>query len=255
MKNNLVSFILLLLFCFCVEGKYPLDSAHVVLSFPHSGNHAFRFMVEYLSEMPTRGCFSIKSDSYICKKPFKEKTLLSHVDAGLDPFVYKEHWIKRIKNICSEPETLVVIVRDFKEALPSWGRTKNRNMLSEKNLKWYMDIIDYYDVYSGKKMMLYYEDLISCPSLWVESIYDFYQIKNEQRFEYFINNIESIMKTSREMDYKKNVKNLYLGCYKGRSKNKIDFYQERICQKSIKISHDMIMKDYKNCLKYINCYL
>lgn len=253
MKKTLVLILSLIPYSIKSE-SLPLESAHILLSFPHSGNHACRFIIEYLSGLPTRGCLSIKNDSYICKKPFMQEDLLAHVDESHDPFVYKEHWVKKIDKVCMTPKTLVIILRDFKEALASWGRTKSKNVLSSKNFEWYMDIIQYYENYKGKKMILYYEDLINNPVVWVEQIYNFYNFNNKERFDYFKDNAKKFMDESKKINYKNKKSNIYLGCYKNKSGSNLTFYQNKIKKESLKKIHALMVKNYNHLINYIKEY-
>ena len=84
----------------------------VLLSYPRSGNHLVRFLIEILTEKPTLGCIENIYDKPIFENTFPEKipfnidSLLKYHD---DDLFRKYHQIPHIEPI---PTELIFIVRN-----------------------------------------------------------------------------------------------------------------------------------------------
>ncbi|HUG61719.1 MAG TPA: hypothetical protein VMP03_07730 [Methylomirabilota bacterium] len=90
----------------------------VIASFPRSGNHLVRFMVEYLTGRPTLGCATNPVDVPICRNTFPDDPdVLAHV--GGEPIARKVHFVREIAPMDPPASRLLLVRRDPTEALLS----------------------------------------------------------------------------------------------------------------------------------------
>lgn len=70
----------------------------VIASYPRSGNHLVRFLVEYLTGRPTLGCYGNCVDTPIYQRQFTETPgILSHVRG--EPIARKVHFAKEFRQV------------------------------------------------------------------------------------------------------------------------------------------------------------
>ena len=145
-------------------------------SYTRSGNHWLRFIAEYLTSCPTSGDVGNTKDTPIYLNTFPgEKHPLSHVNPK-DPFVlYKSHWSYKI----TSRSAIVLIIRDYHEAI---SRSVNVKEFVGRTFM-YLDLIASYDRFDGNKMVIYYEDLLTCPE------------REISRIRYFLNGSHELYKT------------------------------------------------------------
>ena len=161
---------------------------NVILSYPRSGNHFIRFIVEYITSLPTSGCINNPTDTYICAKHFKNTTLLDHVDICQQPITEKYHTIPK-----SKPQKLIFVIRNFSECI-----TRHTGTLNNDDIYQYMSLINYYHNFNGGKIMIFYEDLITNPSIIAEELYKFLNIKDDKFLNKFLKDCDNIVTQSKE---------------------------------------------------------
>ena len=143
--------------------------SNILLSYPRSGNHLMRYILEYITGLPTSGCYGNPKDKPIYTNKFPNKeTPLSHVNHHHHFCFTKFHKIPSHYNnayLKADP-ALILIVRDYKECIISHIRKNVKSGLTVENafhkeLMMYFKLLHYYDTFEGKKMIIYYEDLLT----------------------------------------------------------------------------------------------
>ena len=127
---------------------------NILLSYPRSGNHLVRFFIELLTEIPTYGCIGSNMDIEIYKNKFSE-----NIPFNITNFDKKDCYIK-YHNPSSEnihTNNLILIIRNPKEVL----LRHNNYKLNISDYEIYFKNIDFYNNHKGKKLLLYYEDIIT----------------------------------------------------------------------------------------------
>ena len=162
----------------------------VLLSYPRSGNHLCRFFIELLSELPTYGCKgNRKSDIEIYKNEFDEYIPFNIKNKFEKNECYvKHHTIPSNKNT----KNLILIIRNPREVLLRHCDDKlniNNNTSSYEN---YFRNIDYYNNHKGRKLLLYYEDMITYKKEFINKLYDFLSPNNLEKKNYVLKNIEKL---------------------------------------------------------------
>ena len=191
------------------------------MSFPRSGNHWVRFILEFFTGMPTkgaskilvdfsrsgnhrvkfiRGFFPMGKDVEIYRNLFKSLiSPLWHVENKGFYFCYKYHgkvnpqwwWTQNWNSV-------FLLIRDFRECLLSRrGNSKDNNSRVEWKIRWYLDNLLQYQQTTVPKLHLHYESLIADPRASISSILAFYGIDNPPLFEYFMRRYEKMQMLSR----------------------------------------------------------
>jgi len=95
---------------------------YLVASYPRSGNHLVRFLVEYLTGRPTLGCRGNEHDVPIHLNAFPEPNLLAHV--GGEPIGQKVHSADEVAEALAGDEIkgTILILRHPAEAVMSYVR-------------------------------------------------------------------------------------------------------------------------------------
>jgi len=175
----------------------------IIVSFPRSGNHMVRFIIEYIIAYPTKGCN--KKDTSISKNKFKTTDLMNHVK--YEPYIInKYHSIKDLsfENINS----FILLIRDFKECIPN--NSNYNKKLYDENILLYSENIKLFNKFNGPKLCIYYENLVigstKCTStiiqiiqfIIVNNLYVSHLSPNEinsifLRLQYFIKNHEKLL--------------------------------------------------------------
>jgi hypothetical protein len=200
---------------------------NVLLSYPRSGNHLCRFFIEFLSELPTYGCNGNLEDIEIYKNKFDVP-----VQFNIPNKFNKNNCYFKYHNPPYHINTknLILIIRNPKEVLVrQCGGQKlniNNNWYSYES---YFKSIDFYNNYKGKKLLLYYEDMITNKTEFINTIYDFLDINNLKKKNYVLSNIDKLFNVSRNTCINK-------------SNGKINFYYEKISN-SIKNDFDSYLNN------------
>lgn len=173
-------------------------SKNVILAFPRSGSHLFRFVFEILTETPT---IEFISDP-IYKNEFPEK-INFNVDETKTPW-YKLH-IPPDENV----NNLILILRNPREAItrqcifrdPS-EPVQFKKSIYRRYIDRYYTIIDYYLNFKGNKKVFYYEDMIDKTSEFIKELYAFTKVNKQDKLEYLLENQEKLFKMCKDCDYK-----------------------------------------------------
>ena len=162
---------------------------NILLSYPRSGNHLVRFFIELISEIPTYGCKDSETDIEIYKNVFSEK-----IPFNISDFDKKDCYIKYHSPPSQNIRTnkLLLIIRNPKEVLL---RHNNYN-LNYDSYETYFEIIDYYNNHTGKKLLLYYEDITTNKENFINTLYDFLDVNNIEKKKYILSNIEKLYSLS-----------------------------------------------------------
>ena len=162
-------------------------------SIPSSGNHWVRFIAEYLSGCPTRGCWQNKKDRPIYMNTFThEPHPLSHVIPQKSFILYKHHSPHPI----SSGSNILLIIRDYHEWLAFSKEIYLGESLFSKILS-YLELIAAYHHFKGTKMIIYYEDLLTYPDREIHRIKDFLGASDE-RYKAFMNGYDDYAELSRQ---------------------------------------------------------
>ncbi len=179
--------------------KQHVFNHNALWSFPGSGNHWVRFITEYLTGCPTRGCASNPKDIPIYLNTFpSEEHPLVHVNPE-NPFIlYKSHtaYTTNFRN------AIILLIRNYHNYLSGLSQ----GVLSfEKNSKLrflcgaitHFELINVYDRFSGNKMVIYYEDLLTYPEREISRIRYFLNGSHE-RYEAFMENYDHYAELSKQ---------------------------------------------------------
>ena len=194
---------------------------HILLSYPRSGNHLVRFFIELLSGNPTFGCKGgvgevniYKNNVSIHKNKFDKTIPFDIQDYDVGDCYHKYHFAHDITP--KDTGNLILIVRNPNEVL----LRHCRNKLDYKSFQLYFDDIDFYNRSEGKKLLLYYEDILTNKVEFVNALYNFLNLQNKDKKEYVLDNLEALFVSSSKG------RNRCWGGYN--SEGKIDYYYHKI---------------------------
>jgi hypothetical protein len=97
-----------------LEERYTVPArertCNLVISYPRSGKHWVRFIVEWFSGRPTLGCYSNPRDLRICRNILRSKVSpLRHVAEGSMPIALKSHNFRVLKEFELDQEKCSVV--------------------------------------------------------------------------------------------------------------------------------------------------
>ena len=173
-----------------IENKFS-KVKHILLSYPRSGNHLVRFFIELLSETPTFGCESNKRDLKIYKNNFPEKIPFNISNFDKEDCFFKFHHILPSAKFAAL-DKLILIVKNPREV---FLRHSNFN-LSFTNYNKYFDCIDFYNKFKGKKLLLFYEDIVTNKKEFIHKLYKFLDLKKPEKKKYVLSNLDKLCKLS-----------------------------------------------------------
>ena len=149
-----------------------------LLSYPRSGNTWLRYCIEVLTNKRTIGYLS--SDD-------KDSGVLPKNRTNEEPILIKRHETSDIKE-----GKLILIVRNYKEVIIRHNSVKTiMEDYSSNNRVTYLKLLDFYHTYKGKKMIVYYEDLIGDLKNTIEKVLNFLGLEvGFDSIDDFFSNIE-----------------------------------------------------------------
>jgi len=162
---------------------------NILLSYPRSGNHLVRFFIELLSETPTYGCKSNQKDIEIYKNIFPKKVPFNISKFEQNDCYYKYH-IPPSKDV--QTNNLILIIRNPKEVLLRYHKYKLNFYGRWDSFESYFNNIDFYNNHKGKKLLLFYEDIITNKSKFIDTLYNFLNINKPEKKEYILSNIDEL---------------------------------------------------------------
>jgi hypothetical protein len=203
---------------------------NILLSYPRSGNHLVRFFIELLYETPTYGCKENNNDREIYKNVFPEEVPFNISDIDKKDCYFKYHEPPP-QNIHSNK--LILIIRNPKEVL-----LRHNNYQLNINNNWssyetYFENVDYYNNHKGEKLLLYYEDIITNKTNFINTLYEFLDVNNIKKKHYVLSNIDKLYDLSSKGENRS---------WGGINSNSIDFYYKKISD-SIKEQFDNYLND------------
>lgn len=215
---------------------------NIILSFPRSGNHWVRYIVEYFSKKRTLGCGDWEWGNTI------DGPIFSRID---NEDYYKDNSYIAVKrhtvDFNVEIYNILLIIRNYKEVgIRMFNPKRHVDAGVKKSLKEYMSLIGAYDKCKNNKNIIYYEDLMKSPESEINKIIKFFNIKNAD-VNKFMENYET--------NKKKCIK-IYDNLNGSRTKgNDIRFYSKKSNPIVIKEYDDFILKTYpKLANKYLSRY-
>lgn len=97
----------------------------------------------------------------------------------------------------------------------------------------YFKNIDYYDNHTGKKLLLYYEDIITNKEKFIDTLYDFLDVNNKEKKNYILSNIDKLYNLSKQGKNR---------CWGGVNSDSVNYYYKKIPE-SIKEPFDNYVDD------------
>ena len=163
----------------------------LLASYSRSGTNWIRYIVETLSNRPTPGQTRIiEGDDYVIDRSHQAYLVMHKYPA------------------------VILVVRDYRECLlrhhkQLWESKKNvAEFLQEEEVPqapmWYIKNIEAFDKFEGKKLLVYYEDLLLEPQPVIESIAQFLSF-DTQKTQLFIEELDE--------HFQKSVSSYNLGGY------------------------------------------
>lgn len=138
-----------------------------LLSYPRSGNHWVRYILEWHSKRTTID--GLKSLSSFVKIP--------GVRQSLPPIAIKKHWIES-QDDRSLP--LIFLLRNYKEAVTRHCQHNSATYMA--NLETYrQDVYTFLD-WASPKICIYYTDLITSPKTTIKTLLDFVELPLDKDF-------------------------------------------------------------------------
>ncbi len=146
-----------------------------LLSYPRSGNTWMRYCIECLLQRPTLEYRQGMIAKHNCPLGFWWDL---GTDFSKDP-VWKVHdkgWMRRMGTLDPQAETLILIVRNYKEAITRhMRRPLHTSMLKQGHVKVYFDNLLLYEAWNpAKRLLIYYEDLLSQPEKTLKQLVAFF---------------------------------------------------------------------------------
>ncbi len=190
-----------------------------LLSYPRSGNHLVRYLIEYLTERPTLGVIGSEPDTPIYQRE-GVKLLNNNALEKASPEVIKYHFATDIVSYSEKYplDTLIFILRDPVEAYAShigetpflWSketwREEEQNSLTthiKPALTQMMENINYFNQFEGNKMFICYEDLVfHNPNQVITELAEFVASPAD-RLKHLLENLSKYLKDSRRTPVRK----------------------------------------------------
>jgi hypothetical protein len=140
-----------------------------IASYPRSGNHLVRFVVEYITGRSTLGCFGNPEDVPIFRNIFPDdETVLDHVQDP--PIGCKAHTVDELEqlNRMFDFSSVIFIRREPHEAILAHVEPSILSFLFPRlrrefkgHVSWYFNLLHYYSATDVPKVQISYESLIS----------------------------------------------------------------------------------------------
>jgi hypothetical protein len=155
-----------------------------------------RFFIELLTETPTLGCDnpappgdpSIFQNTFQKAVPFN----ITRVEDYIKGTLYKKYH-KPPPSITSE---LLCLVRNPREVLLAQSKYTYK-LDGWDGYDKYFNIIDHFNSFNGKKLILFYEDIIIDRHIFIKKLYNFLDCRNESKLNYVLENIDELFDISK----------------------------------------------------------
>jgi hypothetical protein len=178
----------------------------VLLSYPRSGNTWTRYALEFLSKQPSLG--TELNNTF-------NRPIGSMIDMGVDldedVIVDKKHIIRSED---SRETPMILLLRNYKECIlrhqcykdnkelkDNWKNIFKKDLLEESREGYYLGYmkgVQCFDKWPAKKLLVYYEDLISDQHKTLKQILNFLEI-SDQHLDSFVKDLDVHKKISVSM--------------------------------------------------------
>lgn len=148
-----------------------------LLSFPRSGNHLVRLLIEYLTQKPTLGCKGSPRDIPMYRRHKSGRRWLG-VNPNAPAVVQKAHFINKVQSGPKYP--LVLIIRNPWETTRSFKKGLKAKKSSQQLEDEYRSLLEFYQTYKYKKMCIYYEDILSDKQGTLQLLGDFFGVSQDR---------------------------------------------------------------------------
>ena len=141
---------------------------HCLLSLPRTGSNWIRYWFEYFSSENT------SERNVLVEKNHWGDIRTEKTNATL----YKRHKLTDEDVSGRAIENLVLVLRDYRECFVRHcrGRTFEKRV---SRMTDFTDNIEMYDKFKGNKMIMYYEDFVKSPQIYMKEFLDFLGVKND----------------------------------------------------------------------------
>lgn len=223
---------------------------HLLSSYPRSGNHLIRFIIEYVTGFPTKGCSS--KDLPVCTNTYEDSSVLNHVVQNAQCIIEKTH----IPRSCS---SLIAITRDYRECIVKYLKyniTKANEASILCEIQKYMRIQEWHLTTLSPVFRIQYERIISSDETRSRDVYNLllFIIAHSTIIDIclhttIIERLETLIQNKEELFRQcAGARNRHWGGYNSASRSKYHIlrlpytsrcYFERLCMQSVKtLSHD-----------------
>lgn len=163
-----------------------------LLSYPKSGSNWLSYCIEYLTDIEVVGRDSGKFGIHTVWS----KARLPDVPYRKDVVIEKFHCLDVGKSTWENVnyDKLIFILRNYKECVYNFENTFNLLLTEERDVN-YVRILKLFDSFPRKKIVVYYEDLMTLPKEELKKICTFLNCDNEFFEEFFCNFHEHKMRS------------------------------------------------------------
>jgi hypothetical protein len=164
-----------------------------LMSYPRSGSNWLRYCVEFLTKYPTVGPLH---KSTKLNQPFGTRCNIG-VDLKKDYILFRAH----LTNPATRKKPVILLIRNYKECIPRHAllptNPNRKDVIDAFNddLLKYTSLIKEFDIWGPKKILVYYEDLISNPRVELKRVLDFFEVP-DTHINAFIKDFDSHRKAS-----------------------------------------------------------
>lgn len=232
-------------------GQHISQVEYIIASYPRSGNHWVRYIIEWFSKRPTLGegdmIWSHSYDLPIHKGLDITDTGSIEINFSA-PIAIKRHTIRYSDN---RNLGLILIARNFNECIIREIRDPNTGLIPwdrvDAEISKYVKLFYDFELWNGKKIVIYYEDLLKNYKNSICTLLRFARLFNNEKFADFIHNY----------DYHKNASISYYD-KKGGSQtkgDKINYHRKFIpLEKKLLIQNTLIEEHNEIFKKYLTIF-
>ena len=231
----------------------------ILLSYPRSGSTWLRYCIEFLTKRLTKG--------YDTPGVTMENGLGRLVDIGVDcnkpPIVYKRHGhTPRERSFYDmDNDNLILLLRNYKECVVRHhiGKQNFEKMFYSQTQGYRNGSLDYvgclqtYEAWRGKKLLIYYEDLISDPEPELEKVLNLLGADRTHLRE-LVDHLDFHRKQSVHVYAGENQTGGHLSYTKG-DPDKLLFHSQQLSEKQKKVWDQHLRNNYPDITrKYLKRY-
>lgn len=169
-----------------VETYKVIMSKILLLSYPRSGNSLVKYFIKRSIKATTvHDCIYQRSIKYNKTIDFEWK----QNQLKIGNVLFKEHFYKNCNSFDPNIDSLVFVVRNYKECIFRHNKKRALNDVNfrKSEMQKYLGNVKFYDEWNGKKVMLYYEDLIINFKKYYTSILNIVNVDKKEHDKLFAN--------------------------------------------------------------------